>query len=68
MPARPFQMDPADWALGPRGRSTVVSYIARDNARSIAVARRLGAAVDAAAATPGGNDCLVFRYNRAVAA
>ena len=39
-------------AFGPLGWVTAVSYIAPDNARSIALARRLGATHDPAAAAP----------------
>jgi RimJ/RimL family protein N-acetyltransferase len=41
---------------------TAVSYIHPDNARSIALARRLGATLDEAAAIPGGGPALVFRH------
>ena len=43
------------------GWTTVVSYIDPDNERSIALARRLGAVADPAAASPGGRS-LVFRH------
>ena len=46
-----------------RGWSTVVSYIDVDNARSIALAGRLGAVLDEDAAKPGEDaDCLVYRH------
>lgn len=51
-----------DWALGPRGLPTLVSYVDHANARSIRLAEGLGAQRDAGAATPHGNDCLVFRH------
>jgi RimJ/RimL family protein N-acetyltransferase len=44
------------------GWNTAVSYIAPANARSIALARRLGAMPDDAAAHPGTDPCLVFRH------
>ena len=45
------------------GWTTAVSYIDPANSRSIALAKRLGATLDANAATPPGNkDCLVFRH------
>ncbi len=49
-------------AFGPLGWTTAVSYIDPDNARSIALAERLGARRDAAAAHPGIGPCLVFRH------
>ena len=53
------------WALGPRGLTTLVSYIHRGNAASIRLATRLGGILDPAAATPNGIDCLVYRYRGA---
>ena len=44
------------------GSKTVVSYIHPDNARSIAMAERLGAAVDESAPTPNNNDSIVYRH------
>lgn len=44
--------------------STAVSYIAPENARSIALAERLGAKRDSAASTPRDADCLVYRHER----
>lgn len=52
-----------DWAFGPRGLKTLVSYVDHANARSIRLAERLGATRDASASTPHGNDCLVFRHS-----
>lgn len=46
---------------GPFGWSTAVSYIHRDNARSIALAERLGCIPDADAAHPN-PDALVYRH------
>jgi len=50
-----------DHAFRDLGWTTAVSYIDPDNARSIALAERLGAARDAAAPAPGPGD-LVFRH------
>ncbi len=44
------------------GWSTAVSYIHPDNARSIALAERLGAVLDESAETPDDDPCLVYRY------
>jgi len=52
-----------DWAFEEAGLSTLVSYIDRDNARSIRVAERLGATLDPAARTPNGDPCHVFRHS-----
>ncbi len=46
---------------GPFGWKTAVSYIHRDNARSIALAKRLGCVLDAKAAHPN-PDALVYRH------
>lgn len=51
-----------DHAFDVLGWDTAVSYIAPDNARSIALAKRLGAAPDAEAAFPGAGPCLVYRH------
>ena len=51
-----------DWALGPRGLATVVSYIDTDNAASIRLAQRLGGRLDPDAATPDGLPCAVYRF------
>lgn len=51
-----------DHAFRDLGWHTAVSYIAPDNARSIALAERLGAVRDAAAAFPGDKPCLVYRH------
>lgn len=50
-----------DWAFGPRGLSTLVSYIDPPNTRSIAVAERLGATPDMDAPRPAPED-LVYRH------
>jgi RimJ/RimL family protein N-acetyltransferase len=52
-------------AFGPLGWTTAVSYIHPANARSRALAQRLGAVLDAAAATPPAEVTpLVFRHRR----
>ncbi len=50
-----------DWAFGPRGLTTLVSYIDPPNKNSIALATRLGASLDETAARPDPND-LVYRH------
>lgn len=45
------------------GLGTLVSYVDRANDRSIRLARRLGAVLDPAAATPNDEDCLTFRHH-----
>ena len=52
-----------DWAMGPGGCATLVSYIAPGNLRSAALARRMGATVDPDA-TPQDPGDLVFRHPR----
>ena len=54
--AREFAFDDLGWP-------TAVSYIAPENARSIKLAERMGAAVDPNAATPDGDVCLVYRHS-----
>jgi RimJ/RimL family protein N-acetyltransferase len=54
-----------DWAFGPRGLVTMVSYIDPNNTRSVHVAERLGATFDANAATPNNDPTGVWRYVRA---
>jgi RimJ/RimL family protein N-acetyltransferase len=44
------------------GWTTAVSYISYDNPRSIALARRLGAAQDGEWTTPSGNRVAVYRH------
>jgi RimJ/RimL family protein N-acetyltransferase len=52
-----------DFAFADLGWTTAVSYIDRANARSIALAGRLGARPDAAAISPHpGEDVLVYRH------
>ncbi len=53
-----------DWALGPRGLASVVSYIDPANAASAKLARRLGGVLDLEAATPDGMPCAVYRFGR----
>jgi RimJ/RimL family protein N-acetyltransferase len=50
------------FAFGTLGWTECVSYIDPDNERSIRLAERLGAVRDEAAATPGGDACLVYRH------
>jgi RimJ/RimL family protein N-acetyltransferase len=54
-----------DWAFGPRGLTTMVSYIDPANTRSINVAKRLGATLDPQAATPNNDPTGVWRHVRA---
>ena len=56
------------YAFTTLGWHTAVSYIDPANARSIALARRLGATPDHTAAGPGEDPCLVFRHPKAEAA
>lgn len=51
-----------DHAYGALGWDTAVSYIDPDNARSIALAERLGAKLDLRAETPFEEPCLVYRH------
>jgi len=51
-----------DFAFGKIGLKTAVSYIDRDNARSIRLAERLGANLDSKAKTPDNDPCLVYRH------
>jgi len=44
------------------GLKTAVSYIDRDNSRSIRLAERLGATLDPKARTPNDDPCLVYRH------
>ncbi len=50
-----------DWAFGPRGLDTLVSYIDPANVRSIRLAERLGATIDMDARDPGDGG-LVYRH------
>lgn len=52
-----------DFAFETFGWTTLVSYIDPDNARSIRLAERLGAKLDKEAATPNGDNCLVYRHS-----
>ena len=51
-----------DYAYGTLGWDTAVSYIAPANARSIALAERMGCTLDKNAAMPDGDPCLVYRH------
>ncbi len=54
-----------DFAFRTYGWTTAVSYIDPENSRSVALARRLGAARDAAAPRPvGAGACHVYRHRR----
>ena len=53
-----------DHAFRDLGWDTAVSYIDVGNARSIALAERLGARLDPDAAFPGDPPCLVYRHRR----
>ena len=50
-----------DWAFGPRGLETLVSYVDPANAASIALAERLGARLDPQAPRPDAGT-LVYRH------
>ena len=52
------------FAYGTLRWTTAVSYIDRPNHRSIALAERIGCSRDRGAATPDGEDCLVYRHPR----
>ena len=51
-----------DWAFGPGGLDTLVSYVHRDNRRSAALAQRLGAVVDPSAECHDPAD-VVYRHS-----
>jgi len=52
-----------DWAYGSLGWTTAISYIDPANARSISLARRMGAVPDPSVAHPFGDQpCTVFRH------
>ncbi|MEO0360221.1 MAG: GNAT family N-acetyltransferase [Pseudomonadota bacterium] len=50
------------WVYDELGWTTAVSYIAPENARSIAVAKRLGATLDEAAEHHFDDPCVVYRH------
>jgi len=52
------------YAFDEIGLKTAVSYIDRDNKRSIKLAERLGAVLDPKAKTPNDDPCLVYRHLR----
>ena len=54
-------------AFGTLGWGTAVSYIAQDNDRSAALARRLGATQDGTWTTPRGTEVRVFRHPKGTA-
>lgn len=56
-----------DYAFGPLGWTTAVSYIASGNERSAALARRLGAVQDGTWVTPRGTEVRVFRHPKVAA-
>lgn len=56
-----------DWAFGARGLATMVSYIDPANLASARLAERLGARIDAKAATPDNEPTLAYRHVRAAA-
>ena len=58
--ARRFAYDALGW-------SAPVSYIDHGNARSVALARRLGAVEDLSAPTPNDKPCHVFRHPKVLA-
>jgi RimJ/RimL family protein N-acetyltransferase len=51
-----------DFAFGDMGWKTAVSYIADDNPKSVALAKRLGAKADGEWTTPGGHRFGVYRH------
>jgi RimJ/RimL family protein N-acetyltransferase len=51
-----------NWGFGPRGLPTMVSYIDPANSASARLAARLGAVIDAGAATPGNGPTDVWRH------
>jgi RimJ/RimL family protein N-acetyltransferase len=55
-----------DFAFGQLGWSTMVSYVATENRRSISLVERLGATLDKGAPTPNDDpDILVYRHQKA---
>jgi RimJ/RimL family protein N-acetyltransferase len=57
-----------DHAFRDLGWDTAVSYIDVGNARSIALAKRLGATLDPEAAFPGDAPCVVYRHHAGASA
>lgn len=51
-----------DWAWRARGLGPLISLIAPDNARSIALAERIGARFEADGTYPSGDPCKVYRH------
>ncbi len=60
--AREAALAVRDWAYRVRGLGALVNYIDPGNSRSIALARRLGAVLDEAAAKPEDEVCVVYRH------
>ncbi|MGL4238744.1 GNAT family N-acetyltransferase [Tabrizicola sp.] len=54
-----------DWAFGPRGLPTLVSYVHADNLASARLARRIGGVIDPKADTPAGMTTDAYRHRRA---
>jgi len=54
-----------DYAFNTLGWETAVSYIDKDNARSVALAEKLGARLDPSARTPEDEDMFVYRHHPA---
>ena len=57
-----------DFVIEDLGWTSFVSYIAPDNARSAALAQRMGAVLDPAARHPGSEPCDVWRHPSGAAA
>ncbi len=53
-----------DYTFATTPLQSIVSYIGRENTGSIRVAQALGAIHDPHAATPKGDDCLVYRHTK----
>jgi RimJ/RimL family protein N-acetyltransferase len=61
--AREAALATRDHVFTTLGWDTAVSYIRPDNARSVALAERLGAVRDRTAACPDGKACFVYRHS-----
>ncbi|RVT85809.1 N-acetyltransferase [Rhodobacteraceae bacterium CCMM004] len=57
-----------DWAARERGLTALASFVNPDNARSLALARRLGAREERRSVSRDGETAIVFRHGRAEAA
>ncbi|WP_106745131.1 GNAT family N-acetyltransferase [Yoonia maritima] len=53
-----------DYTFATTPLQSIVSYVSAENAGSIRVAETLGAVLDPKAATPKGDNCLVYRHSR----